>query len=87
MVSEAVKKLANEARDKGMWLFDESGKRWFEPDEFERLFIYTKMEDTKLATYKLMHPIEGIRAGFKKLQDLHTYLQHFQERVFNYYKK
>lgn len=87
MLSEEVRKIADEAKQKGMWLYDPEYKKWYSPEAFRHTFSYAQANDDFLKNLQLRHPEEGVKAGFKRLSDLQTKLQHFAKAVIDYYKK
>ncbi len=86
MLSDKAKETANEVKRKGLWLYDPSYKHWYTPEEFTHIFHYANADDRFLDQLKIMHPLEGMEAGFKKLLDTQTKLNLFTKKVFDYYK-
>ncbi len=87
MLSEAAGKIADEAKRKGMWLYDPAYKHWYSPESFRHSFTYAQASEEFLKTLQIRHPEEGVQAGFTKLGHLHVKLQHFSKAVIDYYKK
>ncbi len=87
MLSENVRKLADEAKREGMWLYDPEYKRWYSPEDFKHIFTYANATQEFLKTIQVRHPEDGVQAGFKKLGSLQVKLQEFSKAVISYYKK
>ena len=79
--------IADEAKTKGMWLYDPSYKNWYSPEDFKHIFHFDNASDEFLEKLQLRHPSEGIRAGFQRLTDIQNKLQGFITLVISYYKK
>jgi hypothetical protein len=87
MLSSDSKKIVEEAKSKGVWIFDPQYKKWYSPEDFAHTFNYANANDDFLKRLQLRHPNEGIEAGFKRLADIHLRLQVFVKVVMEYYKK
>ena len=88
MLTDRARKVADEAKSKGMWLYDHSYKKWYSPEEdFKHIFHYANASDEFLKKLQLRHPSEGIQAGFQRLMNIQNKLQAFINLVMNYYKK
>ncbi|MEO6868471.1 MAG: hypothetical protein ABI168_02430 [Ginsengibacter sp.] len=87
MLSQEAGKIADEAKRKGMWLYDPEYKKWYSPEDFRHIFTYANATDDFLKTIQVRHPEDGVQAGFKKLGNLHLRLQEFSKAVIDYYKK
>ncbi|GEO11538.1 hypothetical protein SAE01_40340 [Segetibacter aerophilus] len=87
MLSQDARKLADEAKSKGMWLYDPSYRWWYSPEDFKHIFQYANASEEFLKGLQIRHPNEGIQAGFLQLNKLHTKLQVFTKRVVDYYRK
>ena len=87
MLTDAACKMADDAKKKGMWLYDPSYKKWYSPEDFKHIFHYVNANDELLQRLQIRHPSEGIQAGFQRLTDTQTKLKAFIDLVMNYYKK
>jgi hypothetical protein len=87
MLPERARKIAEEAKRKGMWLYDPEYKRWYSPGDFQHIFTYANAKDEFLDTLQIRHPSEGIQAGFQKVTQLQTKLQALCKMVMDYYHK
>ena len=87
MLSEQARRKADEAKEKGLWLYDPSYKKWYTPEDFQHIFTYAKASDDFLKGVQLRHPSEGIDAGFKRLSDIQDKLEQFAKRVVEYYNR
>ena len=81
------KEMVQEAKNKDFWLYDPITKTWYSPEEFWEKFgrIVTGNEKF-LAQVQVRHPVEGVSAGFQRLQDIQIKLDDFIQRVLNYYR-
>ena len=64
MLTDRARKIADDAKSKGMWLYDPSYKKWYSPEDFKHIFHYANASDEFLQKLQLRHPFEGIQAGF-----------------------
>lgn len=87
MLSENARKIADEAKAKGLWLYCPEYKHWYTPEEFKYTFTYANAEDEFLKRLQIRNPIEGVKAGFKRLTEIQNRLDLFSEKVVTYYKK
>lgn len=87
MLIEKAKAVADEAKQKGMWLYDPNYKKWYSPEDFKHIFSYANAEEDFLKGLQIRHPSEGIQAGFKKLADIQAKLDAFTRTVIKYYRK
>lgn len=87
MLREKARKLIDEAKRKGLWLYEQSCNRWYTPEEFQHIFHYTNSKDYFFDTIQLRDPNEAIEAGFKKLNEVQEKLEWFVKKVNAYYGK
>lgn len=87
MLSDNAKRKADEAKAKGVWLFCPQYKMWYSPEEFKHAFSYANASDDFLQQLELRHPLDGLDAGFQRLQQTQEKLQIFAKRVMDYYSK
>lgn len=87
MLREEARRKADEAKNKGMWLYDPQYKWWYSPEDFKHSFHYANCPDELLNRLQIRHPHEGILAGFKRLFEVEAKLQAFTKTVLEYYKK
>ena len=87
MLSSEARKIAEEAKRKGLWIYDPSYKKWYSPEDFQHIFHYANASDDFLKGLQIRHPSEGIKAAFQKLTDINNKLQAFITLVMDYYKK
>ena len=79
--------LVREAHQKQFWLYDPKVKAWYSPEEFQEKFGRVASGDEKwLATIQVRDPLEGINAGYLRLQDLEIKLKDFTAKVIQYYR-
>ena len=86
MLTDKARKIADEAKSKGMWLYDPSYKKWYSPEDLKHIFHYAHASNEFLQKLQLQHPSEGIQAGLQRLMDIHNKLQTFINIVMDYYK-
>ncbi len=86
MLTDKARKIADEAKSKGMWLYDPSYKNWYSPEDFKHIFHFDDASDKFLQQLQIRPPSEGIKAGFKRLTDIQNKLQAFIKMVIDYYK-
>ena len=87
MLSDAARRKADEAKRKGMWLYDPGYKRWYTPEDFMHIYTYANATDDFLKTLQIRHPSEGVQAGFTRMMDISSKLEVFTKKVVDYYKK
>jgi hypothetical protein len=58
MLTDKARKVADEAKSKGVWLYDPSYKKWYSPADFIHIF-YTDASHEFLQKLQLRHPCEG----------------------------
>ena len=56
MLTDKARKIADEAKSKGMWLYDPSYKKWYSPEDFKHIFHYANADDEFLQKLQLRHP-------------------------------
>jgi len=79
------KYLFDEAKKRSLWLFDPVVKRWFSPEEFYKLYNGYIKDDKIFQRVEIKHPVEGIMAGHKQMENLHMRVEAFAKRVIEYY--
>ena len=77
MLTDKARKVADEAKSKGMWLYDPTYKKWYSPEDFKHIFHSADASDEFLEKLQIKHPSEGIQAEFQRLMDLHNKLKEF----------
>ena len=87
MLTDKARKVADEAKSKGMRLYDPTYKKWYSPEDFKHTFHYDNASDEFLKGLQIRHRSEGIKAGFQRLSDTQNKLQAFINLVMSYYKK
>lgn len=87
MLREEARKMADEAKIRGMWLYDPQYKWWSSPEDFKHSFHYASCPDELLKRLQIRHPSEGIQAGFHRLAQVQSKLQLLIKAVMEYYKK
>ena len=87
MLSEKAKRIADEAEKIGYWLNDPGYKKWYSPEEFKHIFTDVNANDEFLNALQIRHPMDGIEAGFKRLNELAERLRIFSLKVAEYYNK
>lgn len=82
----SAQKLFDRAVASGSWLYDPKDKVWYTPEEF--LHAYAKYFDDHELFHriKVMHPDNGVYAGYKQLEALQEKLKAFTLRVIEYYR-
>jgi hypothetical protein len=83
----SVKDIVGEAKKKKMWVYDPGKKDWFSPEEFESLWgrVCNGIQPF-LDKVQIRDPMEGIRAGNQRLQDMQIKLEDFTKKVVEYYR-
>jgi hypothetical protein len=81
-----AQKLHDRAALSGSWIYDPKDKVWYTPVEF--LHAYAKYFDDHELFHrvKVMHPDNGVHAGYKQLEALQEKLKAFTLRVIEYYR-
>jgi hypothetical protein len=80
--------LVREAQRQHFWLYDPDLKAWYSPEEFEDKFGRVVSGNEKwLARIQVRDPMEGIDAGYQRLQDLEIKLKDFTQKVIQYYRQ
>ncbi len=87
MLADRARKIAEEAKHTGMWLYDPTYKKWYSPEDFQHIFHYANASDEFLDRLQIRHPSEGIQAGFQRITEIQNKLQAFAKLVMEYYKK
>jgi hypothetical protein len=87
MLLNQGKKVIDEAKKKGMWLYDPTYKKWYSPEGFEHIAHYVNFPSEFFDTLQIRHPSEGIQAGFKRLTETQAKLEQFIKSVIEYYQK
>ena len=80
-------KVAREASERGLWIYDPTYKRWYTPEDFLHTFGHIKSYD--LEFYKKVeyrNPVDGISAAFKQIEGIQERLKVFAEKVAKYYQ-
>lgn len=81
------KLLALHAREKNMWLYDKSKKRWYTPEEFVDLCEFNPGADyVSLASIEVRNPLEGIEAAHRQIKNINDRLEMFTKKLMNYIK-
>ena len=87
MLTDSARKIADEAKSKGLWLYNPEYKKWYSPEDFKHIFHYANASDEFLKGLQIRHPNEGIQAGFQRLTDTQSKLHAFIKLVLKYYKE
>lgn len=87
MMTEGARRIAHEAKRRGMWIYDPRYKKWYSPEDFQHIFHYANTDEEFLKGLQIRHPSEGIQAGFQRLTELQNKLHAFARMVIEYYKK
>lgn len=78
------------AKQADSWIYDPSHKYWYTPDEFAKKFKdrwdFNKSE-LWFESLQIRNPMDGLRAGFKQLEDMRKKLELFSEKAFMYYRQ
>ena len=83
--SITAQKLFDTAKRNGHWIYDPQPKAWYTPEEFIRLYGPYYSNHPLLIRVKLKSPLEGLKAGYKQVENLNTKLQLFNEKVVAYF--
>ncbi len=87
MLYDGAKKIADEAKVKGLWIYSPLYKRWYSPEDFKHIFQYADANEDFLKQLQIRDPLDAISAGFKSISEIQNKLQIFINRIFEYYKK
>ena len=87
MLSNAARKIADEAKAKGLWIYSPSYKHWYSPEDFKHIFHYADANEDFLKQLQIRDPLDGISAGFQKITEIQYTLRIFASKVFEYYKR
>ncbi|MDB5191332.1 MAG: hypothetical protein JWQ96_895 [Segetibacter sp.] len=67
--------MVNEAKNKGHWIYEPSYKHWYTPEHFKHIYkTYLYAKEDFLNSLQIRNPLEGIEAGFKRLEDMQSKL-------------
>ena len=87
MLSNEARKIADEAKAKGLWIYSPCYKHWYSPEDFKHIFHYADAKEDFLKQLQIRDPLDGISAGFQKITEIQNKLQIFATKVFEYYKR
>jgi hypothetical protein len=87
MLSDEARKIADEAKAKGLWIYSPSYKQWYSPEDFKHIFNYADANEDFLKQLQIRDPLEGVSAGFQRMSEIQNKLNTFAKRVLKYYKK
>jgi hypothetical protein len=75
----------NNAVKQGLWLFDPSIKRWFNPDEFMDLYKnYDNLDPKWIEKIEIRDPIEGLEAADTQIESILSRKAILTKRVIEY---
>ncbi len=79
--------IVAEAKKSKKWIYDPAFKFWYTPEDFQHICQQQNRNKTPedLVRLQILHPSEGVEAGFKKLEAMQTKLRHMAQRVVEYY--
>jgi hypothetical protein len=62
MPGRTCSEIVKEAKNKGLWIYDPDYKKWYTPEDFQRLFgnTYDREFDHLFKRLQIRHPSEGI---------------------------
>ena len=80
LLSEPARKIAEEAKTQGLWLYDPDYRRWYSPEQFMHTYSYADAKPEFLSRLQIRHPLEGIEAGFLKMKDAHAKLEGYLQQ-------
>ncbi|TFF39199.1 hypothetical protein [Mucilaginibacter psychrotolerans] len=75
------------ARESNCWVYDPETKTWYSPEEFLVAYGRYFAGHPLFNRVQLRNPVDGLNAGYKQLERLHTRLLAFTQRVMAYYAK
>jgi hypothetical protein len=87
VLREEARKIADNAKSKGLWLFDPTYNKWYSPEDFKHIYSYANANDERLQRLEMRQLCEGIEAGFKRLTEIHSKLEAFINFAMEYYKR
>ena len=87
MLSNEARAIADEAKAKGLWIYSPLYKQWYSPEHFKHIIHYAEAKEDFLKQLQIRDPIEGISAGFLRINEIQNKLNVFAKRVLDYYKK
>ena len=67
MLSEGARKIAEEAKAKGMWIYSPAYRKWYSPEEFKHIFSYANATEDFIKQLEIRDPLDGMNAGFQRL--------------------
>ena len=56
MLTDNARKIADEAKSKGMCLYDPTYKKWYSPKDLKHIFHYAHASNEFLQKLQLQHP-------------------------------
>ena len=79
--------LVNAALRTDNWLFDPSTKTWYTPTEFKQQFERITAGNEKfLMQIQIRDPLDGVRAGKLRIQDMQIKLEDLTQKIISYYR-
>jgi hypothetical protein len=79
--------LVNAALRMDNWLFDPSTKTWYTPAEFKDQFERITAGNEKfLMQIQIRDPLDGLRAGKLRIQDMQIKLEDLTQKIISYYR-
>lgn len=86
--SPGAKRLHDEAKSKGMCLYDPQYHRWYSPEEFIHSFGNAFNDLTEFFNrIQVRDPVDGINVANQRITNLLKQLEIFTKRVLEYFRK
>ena len=86
-VIKTYSQIAQEALYKRHWIFDPKDRHWYTPEELmEKFGRIAKGEEDFFKRLQIRDPLEGLKAGHQKAEDLIALVESFSVRVVEYFK-
>lgn len=82
-----AERVSIQAKVDNCWIYDPKTKTWYSPDDFLEAYGKYFAGHELFNRVQLRNPIDGLNAGYKQLDKLHTRLLEFTQKVMAYYTK
>jgi hypothetical protein len=80
-----AQKVCDRANELGYWIYNPENKIWYTPDEFLQVYEKYYLNHPLFHRVKIIHPNEGVKAGYKQLDILQEKLRAFSLKIIEYY--
>ncbi|WP_026896757.1 hypothetical protein [Daejeonella oryzae] len=86
-IIKSCSQIVQEALSKKYWIFDPQDRHWYTPEELlDKYGRITKGAEDFFKRLQIRDPLEGLKAGHQKAEDLKVLVEALSIRVVEYYK-